>query len=263
MLKVLATDLDGTFLPLDGDQQHQQALNSIDELVQQHDLSLVFVTGRHFASVRQAMDEFSLPSAATVICDVGTSIYDRTDSGYDFCEAYAQDLNAIVEDCPPERVREVLENVPGLDLQEDEKQGRFKVSFYTDADLLKATADAVEISLKVNTASWSVISSVDPFNGDGLIDVLPKGVSKAYALDWYIRQNQLQPQDVAFAGDSGNDVAALTAGYRSIVVGNAAENVKKQVRQYHQQHDQSAQLHCSEATATSGVLEGLHWCLNQ
>lgn len=106
------------------------------------------------------------------------------------------------------------------------------------------------------SAPYSLIHSIDPFNGDGLIDLLPRGVSKAFALSWWSRHVGISHEAVVYAGDSGNDLAAFTAGYRTIVVGNAARSLCKQVRDSHEQAGWRDLLFVAQAHATSGVLAG-------
>jgi len=106
-------------------------------------------------------------------------------------------------------------------------------------------------------APWSLISSIDPFTGDGLIDVLPKGVSKASAIEWWASQQGLSQDEIVFAGDSGNDAAALSAGYLVVTVGNARESVVNETCQAHIASGWTDRHHHSERPATSGVLDGL------
>ena len=72
---VLATDLDGTLLPLDGYPENIAALNELAELYQAGGFKLVYATGRHYESVMDAWDVFNLPLPDWLICDVGTSIF--------------------------------------------------------------------------------------------------------------------------------------------------------------------------------------------
>ena len=97
---------------------------------------------------------------------------------------------------------------------------------------------------------------MDPFNGGGLIDFLPQQVSKAYALEWWCGFAKHERRAVVFAGDSGNDTAALTAGFRAIVVANADRNVALEVYQVHKKQGWENRLVVADAPATSGLLEG-------
>ena len=69
----------------------------------------------------------------------------------------------------------------------------------------------------------------------------------------------MRRESIVFAGDSGNDLAALTAGYRAILVGNADRSLAHQALQAHQQSNWSDRLYLAREKATSGVLEGCRW----
>ncbi len=62
-----------------------------------------------------------------------------------------------------------------------------------------------------------------------------------------------------FAGDSGNDLAALSAGYRSIVVGNASKSVVEEVTAAHRAAGWQDRLFLASRPATSGVLQGFRY----
>ncbi len=257
---VLATDLDGTFIPLNGDIQNQSDLQILRDQFERHDISLIFVTGRHFASVAQAINDFHLPLPQWIICDVGTSIFHRQDSGeLTPVTAYQDYQDRIIKSMPLAALRERLQDIPGLRLQEQEKQGRFKLSFYAEASQLDRLVNVIQDDLDQSTAPYSIIHSVDPFNGDGLIDLLPATVSKAHALKWWSQKYNLNPGDIVFAGDSGNDLAALTAGYRTILVGNAHRTLARQVFDRHKESGWKNLLYLADGKATSGVLEGCRW----
>ena len=142
-------------------------------------------------------------------------------------------------------------------MQEDEKQGPYKLSYYCRANLLSDLTTRFAHSLEEKSAPYRIISSIDPFTGEGLIDFLPQGVSKDYALRWWVEHTGRDDETIVFAGDSGNDLAALTAGYRSIVVANANDSVVQAVASAHQRKGWTDRLYLAKKPATSGVLEGL------
>ena len=78
---ILASDLDGTLIPLEGEPENQADLQRLAEQLDRHGVTLVYSTGRHFASAAQAIDQFQLPQPDWLICDVGTSIFRRDDGG--------------------------------------------------------------------------------------------------------------------------------------------------------------------------------------
>jgi HAD superfamily hydrolase (TIGR01484 family) len=257
---VLATDLDGTLIPLDGEPQNQTDLQTLAIQLERNRVTLVFVTGRHFESASQAIQESQLPRPDWIICDVGTSIFQRQSSrGFTPVEPYQEHLDEIIAALPIDTLRKKLEPIEGLRLQEEEKQGRFKLSFYTEGEQVDERARVVREELDRTDAPYSIVSSVDPFNGDGLIDLLPSDVSKGHALAWWVEHAQLRRDGIVFAGDSGNDLAALTAGYRAIVVANADRSLAERVADAHGEAGWTDRLYLARGKATSGVLEGCRW----
>lgn len=255
--KVLATDLDGTLIPMKDRPENIADLERLKTFIEQHELEIVFVTGRPFESVVGAIKDYDLPATNWIICDVGTSIYSRTDSGdYQLVESYSDHLGQIVASMEQSELRQRLEAIEGLRVQEPDKLGRFKLSYYTDASQLNVLIPDLEKRLEQWAAPWSIVGSVDPFNGDGLIDFLPREVSKAHALLWWAKFTKHAPQSIIFAGDSGNDIAALISGFKSIVVGNASPEVVAATRRAHQAAGWKDRLFVAGEQATSGVLEG-------
>jgi len=254
---VLATDLDGTFLPLEGHFENAEDLKVIQSRLHDKRIPLCFVTGRHFESIQNAMKEFHLPEPDWIICDVGSTIRRNNLGVFEIVKEYEAHLSEMIVEHPIGELRKVLSEIEQLCLQEDEKQGAFKLSYYVDQDSLVEAVAAIEAYLTQMNAPYSVIHSIDPFNGDGLIDLLPTSVSKAYALDWWSKAVGLPRETIVFAGDSGNDLAAMTAGFRTIVVGNASDNLVAQVKQAHERERWPDRLFHASKVATSGVLEGL------
>ncbi len=255
--RVLATDLDGTLIPLDGNERNVSDLVTLAEQLHAADVRIVFVTGRHFDSVQGAIDQHRLPKPDWIICDVGTTIYRRS-SADEFAQlhAYGEHLASVTAHVSIDELRSRLAVFDRLREQEPEKQGRFKLSYYANADELHELQAAINKTLDDSDAPYSIIHSVDPFNGDGLIDLLPRGASKAYALNWWSQHVNIEHEEIVYAGDSGNDLAAFTAGYRTIVVGNADRSLSDRVRDSHQQAGWHDRLFVAEAHATSGVLAG-------
>ncbi|MBA2113897.1 HAD-IIB family hydrolase [Bremerella alba] len=257
MSKVLATDLDGTLIPLNDLAENTSDLALLAKALREKHVTLTFVTGRHLESVQDAIKRYALPAPDWVICDVGTSIYKRAeDDSFQIAQPYVDHLQSIVGEFSTGQLREEFASLETLRLQEEEKQGQFKLSFYCDAKKLHAIHDAVLDHLSHRGLPYSLISSIDPFTGDGLIDLLPTDVSKAYALQWWTEHAGLDNQELVFSGDSGNDLAAMTAGYRTIVVGNASAELMETVHGHYESRMQVDRVYIAEKFATSGVLAG-------
>ncbi|QDU78651.1 Mannosylfructose-phosphate phosphatase [Polystyrenella longa] len=257
--QVLATDLDGTLIPLDGNPQNVADLQELNTKLREGDVTLVFVTGRHLDAIQALIVQHSLPVPQWIIGDVGTSLYQNVgDMDFSPVNGYVEHQAEITAAYPIKDLRHAFEGIVGLVPQEDEKQGQFKLSYYTDAERLRDLSDRLIELVEVNEAPYSLIQSIDPFTKGGLIDLLPKSISKAYALDWWHRHQDLDREQTLFAGDSGNDLAALVGGYRSIIVGNADPQLVDDVQTAHNKAGWHDRLHKATGVATSGVLEGCH-----
>lgn len=254
--RILATDLDGTLIPLDDHSQNERDLRTLARLLREQQVVLTYVTGRHLEIVLEAVKQHQLPPADWMICDVGTSLYGRTPDGWQPSVPYQEHLQSLTGDWSHGRLQESLTTWDGLTLQEEQKQGPYKLSFYADCNQLDDLSRRIQEWLTEQNVPWSLISSVDPFTDDGLIDLLPRGVSKAAAVQWWSDREGYDHAEVIFAGDSGNDLAALTAGYLSIVVANADRDLVKRVLAHHEENGWSNRCHFASAPATSGVLEG-------
>lgn len=253
--QILATDLDGTLIPTD--ESHVPALETLSAKLSETNTQHVFVTGRDFELTREAIDQYQLPSPEWIICDVGSSVLNRkSDNHFVKVEDYQRHLGNLCQEMPLNELRNELRHWDDLRLQEDSKQGEFKLSFYTDSSGIEALEERIQQWLQDRSAPWSVICSVDPFTNDGLVDFLPENVSKAYALEWWRQHESWEQEEIVFAGDSGNDFAALTAGYLAILVGNARQSVIDKVRQAMREKEWLDRLHVAEGHATTGVLEG-------
>ncbi len=237
-----------------GDQQNVADLAALKRLLIEKGIGLAFVTGRHRASAVAAIAEFDLPTPQWVISDVGTRVSEYRDGDCFSREDYRSRLLSITNQWTAESLIEALSKTDqwaSIRLQEAEKQGPFKISFYAQSSDLKwLSAECREMLSQVD-APFNIISSVDPFTGDGLIDFLPTGVDKAFACKWLAEKLNLQfDRDVTYAGDSGNDSAALTSGCRAILVGNASDSLKEEMQEV-------PQVSVSGKKATSALLEAL------
>jgi len=255
--KVLATDLDGTLIPLPDEPRNVSDLARLsDHFSGNAEQTLVFATGRHFESVLEAMDDYKLPIPDWIICDVGSAIYQKTAHGFEVFEKYTDHLGEVSSGMPRTKVEPLLEGIDGLALQPPEHQQRFKISYQSSAQSVLKLVDEVNRVLQTAKLPYQCMGSLDPFQNCGLLDVMPAGVSKAYALMWLSTHADFQPDEVVYSGDSGNDFAALVCGFRAIIVANGSEGLAEKVTASLQDRNLADRLYCAKGCATSGVLEG-------
>ncbi len=255
--RVLASDLDGTLIPHHENAQNKDAL----ALIQQHHrasrFKLIFATGRHFESVMEAVEAFDLPVPDWIVCDVGSAIYKRSKGEFLHYTPYEKHLTQRTAGVERTAVEVLLDGIDGLELQAPDHQQRFKISYQSSGETVDELVETISAKLKETRLPYECMGSLDPIQHCGLIDVLPKDVSKAYALIWLATHaEEFRSDEVIYAGDSGNDFAALICGFRAIIVANASKGLADRVERILAGREQTDRLYLAEGEATSGVLEG-------
>ncbi|KAA5539087.1 HAD-IIB family hydrolase [Roseiconus nitratireducens] len=256
LIQAFATDLDGTLIPLDNNPAHFDALEKIQAIVASHRLQMLFVTGRSFDLTRQAMETYRLPTPNAILCDVGTRLMCR-DGGEQFRqnEAFRQEMVELRGPWGNQRIRdEVTRRGFPITPQVEANQTEVKCSFDFDVKHFARVQSLVHDWISDEQLPLKMTISVDPFTGGGLLDLLPAGADKAFGLSWWCRSRGIPDNDVVFAGDSGNDTAAINGGANAIIVGNAADSLIQAAQQHH--GDRNTLFKATE-DATAGVLQGL------
>lgn len=200
--RLLATDLDGTFV---GDKDSLKRLLSHYETLEEP-VSLAYITGRHRDSVAQLIYEESLPTPDFLITDVGTVIY--AGSHFEEDEEWKKRMS---KEWHPDKILKIAENIPDLTCQDLPNKRR--VSFYSEG------SHSAEILKKALLKSGIPHTFIFSSNRD--VDILPKGGGKGEALKFLIKKYAEKDAKVLVAGDSGNDLDMLQAGYPAVIVSNA------------------------------------------
>jgi len=254
---LLASDLDGTLIPLEKNAQRLREVEAWVAAVNAcPNLMLAYVTGRHLALAKAGIAELGLPAPDWFVCDVGTSVYHRADGGYELDETYRAAMRAAFGGLNGSEVRAAVGSIDGLELQEEEKQAELKVSYYT-ARRPEEWLSTVQSRLDRAGAQVNLVASFDPVAERGLLDVLPKGVAKDRAVRYLHDHTGVDEAHLVYAGDSGNDRAAMLAGYRVIVVGNADPTLKQDLTRESATRGITEKIYFAKAPYAAGVLEGL------
>lgn len=261
---LLCTDLDRTLLP-NGDQpESPQARPAFRRLAARGEVQLAYVTGRHRAIVEQAMAEWELPRPDYVLADVGSSIYVVGDEWH-ADTAWEREIAGDWRGRQADDLLPLVANVEGLELQEPEKQNRYKLSFYCDRDVdREALLARVDTPLRREGLQTAVIYSVDEQRGTGLVDVLPARATKRHAIEFLMSELGLGLEDTVFAGDSGNDLPVLVSPIRAVLVANASEELRREARARADELGNGEALYLAtgglrdmNGNYAAGILEGL------
>lgn len=225
----LISDIDGT---LTGD---DRALARLRRLLEAESERIGFgvASGRSPELVREAVTGFGLPEPELVIAAVGSEVYHR-------------DIEAgswpgeLVDTWLPDRVREVLAGVPGVEPQAAAGQGPHKLGFLAEPEGAAAAAAALQDA--------GLAAELVPSAGE-FLDVMPKGVSKGSAVRFAAEQLQVPLSRVIVAGDTGNDVDMLTCGALAILVANHSSEVAHLA--------ENPRVYVARSAHAAGILEGL------
>lgn len=228
-MKILATDMDRTLLPNGRWTADPDAIRLFNDLTREHDVLVVYVTGRNLALTEAALAEFGVRPPDILIGDVGTSIR-RYDAGeWRFDEGWNEHVRRASPRWDAAAIRDAVAGIPGLKEQEAEHQNPFKQSYYADhsrrEEILAAIAERVE-----GRFDEVAIYSYDSMDDKGLVDFLPDSATKRTALEYVTEEYDCDKGEVVFCGDSGNDIFPLTAGFAGVLVRNADEQLVENVR---------------------------------
>jgi sucrose-phosphate synthase len=231
--RLVICDIDNTLL---GDDE------ALAELVShiEGDAALGFgvATGRHLNSALKVLQENGVPAPDILITSVGTEIHYgrklRPDTGWQRHIDYRWER---------ERLRQLLEGIPGLRLQPREHQHSHKLSYYIDPDKAPPIRELTR-HLRNHNLSANLIYSHQAY-----LDLLPIRASKGQAVRYLGAKWGIAPQRMLVAGDSGNDTEMLRGDTLGVVVGNYSPELR------HLRGE--PQIYFAAGHYARGVLEGL------
>lgn len=255
---LLASDLDGTLIPVGDDPGYPAAVRRLHALVAERtSLCLAYVTGRSHDDALAAIERHGLPRPQALASDVGTSVRWSLAGGWRRDDEYHARALAAMGGVTAAAVTEAVTGGTGFVMQDPRHQSPVKISFRRPApDDPDGALEAARALLAARGWRLALVASRCVFSGDLLLDVLPGGVDKATAVQHIRKELHLSLDAVVYAGDSGNDLAPLTAGFRAVVVGDAAPGLADRIRDFAAHEGRPDSVHVSAKPHLHGVLEG-------
>ena len=262
---LICTDLDRTLIPNGPQAEYPGARERFASFVARPGIRLAYVSGRHLELVLAALVDYELPRPDYIIADVGTSILradaDRWLPLRDWREVLTPDWGGV----GPEGIAALLADIRGPQLQEAEKQGPFKLSYYLPMDLEPRTLLAgMRERLQAHGLRVNLVHSLDEPRKLGLLDILPAGASKRHAIEFLLDYLNLTAEDCVFAGDSGNDLEVLASPIPAVLVANAAPEIRAEARALAARAGHGDKLYCAKGGYAGrnghyadGILEGI------
>lgn len=226
------TDIDDTLI---GD---DQALERFIEWLAQHREQIGFgvVTGRPLDSILEVFGEQELPLPDIVISSVGSEIYYGKDLLQD--KGWAAHISYRWN---RERIQELLTMLPFIEMQEEQAQRQYKLSYYMDPS--EDSLAQIHHSLTENRLRYTLIYSREAY-----LDILPYRASKGKSIRYLSYKWDIPLGNIAVAGDSGNDEDMLRGEMLGIVVGNHEPELDNLRGLRH--------IYFAKETYADGILEG-------
>lgn len=202
--KAFVTSLDQNLM---GD---EKSLKKLVGLLRQNRKSTLFIvaTGRRMDSALKLLKKNDMPEPDILISSGGTEI--------SFAPKLTPDTawkNHIDFQWSRHKLKQILDEVPGLTLQPKIEQSHFKLSYFLDNELVDA--EAIKSLLHREEQSANVQMSFGQF-----LDVLPVRASKGMALRYVVNLWKIPLERVFVAGGAGSDEDMMRGNLLGAVVAN-------------------------------------------
>lgn len=246
-IKMIVTDMDGTLLDEKGEFDRGRLKNILDEL-DKREMRFVVATGNEIHRMRLLFGD--LLERVTLIAANGARIFDKNEILLGTC--WSQDLVAQVLSYFEGRERDVhlvvtAENGAFVKMGtifpmiEKVVTAEMAQEFYQKINFVEALRpddfpQVLKMSMVVN--EQVAVQAIRQLNQDfadtlnavtsgyGAIDILQKGIHKAWGLKQLMQKWKIQEQDIMAFGDSENDIEMLQLAGISYAMENADPRVK-------------------------------------
>ncbi len=232
--RILISDIDNTLI---GD---RKALVQLMKRLREAGETVAFgiATGRSAELTRQVIEEWKIPTPQVLITGVGSCI--RYGSQFVEDQGWAKH---IAYRWRPDALRELMETLPGVQLQGPEGQSAFKISYNVEPETMPRI-EAIQAELRRAGLQARLVYSHGAY-----LDVLPIRASKGMAVRYFSLHWDIPLERCLVAGDSGNDEEMLTGNTLGVVVGNHDPELDKLRDQPH--------IYFASGNHAWGIMEGL------
>lgn len=233
--RLIITDLDNT---LTGD---DEALREFIEVLNANDnVGFGVATGRRLDSALALIEELGLPRPDLIDTDVGTQLHYGSQLTPD--RSWRKSIGYAWR---PDEIRRVLDEVPGLELQGEESQSEFKISYRYDSKQ-KITSKQIKKLLREAGLCAKVVMSLGTF-----LDVLPVRGGSDLSMRHVLWKWGFAPEHVLVAGDSGNDAGMLLGRTLGVVVANHSKELNRLRNR--------PRIYFADSSHAAGILEGIRY----
>lgn len=202
--RAIVSDLDQNLLG------NARALPQLISVLRKNRKSTKFAiaTGRRLDMALKLMKKYKIPEPDILITSGGTEIYYAPKLTSDIAWSRHIDYQWT-----PHKVKQILDDFPGLKRQSKSEQSRFKLSYFIDPEI----ADIEEIKSLLHSGEQAV--HVQVAFGQ-FMDILPLRASKGLALRYVADRWRIPLRRIFVAGGSGADEDMIRGNTLAAVVAN-------------------------------------------
>ncbi|MCF7808800.1 MAG: HAD-IIB family hydrolase [Candidatus Marinimicrobia bacterium] len=203
--RALVSDIDQALLG------NQEAIDQFSEMLKANRKNITFciATGRRIDTALAHMKKYGIPRPDILISSLGTRIHYGNNLDEDLFWT-----DRIDHQWSGSRIRRVLDEIDGLELQPKVAQSEFKLSYYYDAEIAPATEDLISMLRKKDIAA-NVILSFGQF-----LDIVPLRASKGQALRYVSQRLDIPLNRMLVTGGSGADEDMMRGDTLAVVLKN-------------------------------------------
>jgi sucrose-6-phosphatase len=233
---LLVSDLDNTLV---GD---DQALSVLNQSLQKNRerISLIYATGRSYASARELQREQVLLEPDFWITGVGSEIYHQGMRDLQWAEQISEGWDRA-------QAVSIAQKFSPLSPQPNSEQNPHKISYFLDPDAHTDTLIDLQQALTDAGLSMQVI-----FSSNRDLDILSTKGDKGRAVLYLRNQLNMFDETTLVCGDSGNDISLFEYSRFGVIVSNA----QPELLDWHRNHRQPNHYLATTPYAW-GILEGL------
>jgi sucrose-6-phosphatase len=233
---LLVSDLDNTLV---GD---DQALSVLNQSLQKNRerISLIYATGRSYASTRELQREHTLLEPDFWVTGVGSEIYHQGTQDLQWAEQISEGWDRA-------QAVSIAQKFSPLSLQPNSEQNPHKISYFLDPD---ANTDILIDLQWALTAAGLAMQVIFSSNRD--LDILPTKGDKGRAVLYLREQLNMSVETTLVCGDSGNDISLFEHSRLGVIVSNA----QPELLDWHRNHRRPNHYLAAKPYAW-GILEGL------
>jgi len=233
--RALFTDLDQNLIG------NVTSLKHLIDVLKQNRKCVTFgiATGRRIDSALALMNKYGIPRPDVLISSLGTRIHYGQQLTEDNYWSDHIDHNWSIQ-----RIRNLLEGLPGIKPQHKREQTAFKASYYYDPKKSPPVEDIIA-ELRQKELSANVVVSFGQF-----IDFIPTRASKGQALRYVAQRFEIPLEHILVAGGSGADEDMMRGNTLAVVVGN----------RHHEELSQLTEqdgIYFARQNHASGILEAI------